>query len=65
VTIAKQLKNDNVTIFTIGIRTGNYDELFNIASSPGDEYSFLLESFVQFENLARRALHVGMWKQKN
>lgn len=58
VPLARQLKSEsNVTIFTIGIQTGNYAELFNISSSPGENHSFLLDSFTQFESLARKALH--------
>lgn len=43
----------------IGIQTGNYGELHNISSDPGNEHSFLLDSFSQFESLARKALHTG------
>lgn len=43
----------------VGIHTGNYAELYNISSSPGEEHSFLVDSFAQFERLARRALHNG------
>lgn len=43
----------------IGIQTGNYAELYNISSAPGEEHSFLLDSFTQFESLARKALHSG------
>lgn len=58
VPLARQLKSENnVTIFTIGIQTGNYAELYNISSSPGENHSFLLDSFTQFESLARKALH--------
>lgn len=45
--------------FLLGIQSGNYVELFNISSSPGEEHSFLLDSFAQFESLARKALHSG------
>lgn len=47
--------NENI----IGIQTGNYAELYNISSAPGEEHSFLLDSFTQFESLARKALHSG------
>lgn len=57
--IAKKLKGNKVTIFTIGIKNGNYKELYQLSSSPGEYYSYLLDSFDQFESLARRALHVG------
>lgn len=43
----------------IGIQAGNSAELYNISSSPRDEHSFLLDSFTQFESLARKALHSG------
>ncbi|CAH1105370.1 unnamed protein product [Psylliodes chrysocephalus] len=55
--VAKELKRDLVTIFTIGIRNGNYKELYDISSTPGEYYSYLLDSFNEFESLARRALH--------
>lgn len=59
VPIANELKQNNVTIFTIGIKNGNYKELYDLASKPGQLHSYLLDSFQEFENLARRALHVG------
>lgn len=57
--LAKQLKRVGVTIFTLGIQNGNYRELYELASQPGEFHSFLLDSFQEFEGLARRALHVG------
>lgn len=60
VPLAKTLKNEqHVTIFTIGIQNGNYKELYDLATSPGEMFSYLLDSFKEFEGLARRALHVG------
>ena len=59
VPIANDLKSQNVTVFTIGIRSGNYKELYELSSSPGEKFSYLLDSFDDFESLARRALHVG------
>ncbi|KAL1489564.1 hypothetical protein ABEB36_013517 [Hypothenemus hampei] len=58
--LSNQLKNDQVTIFTIGIRNGNYKELYELSSIPGEFYSYLLDSFEEFEGLARRALHVDL-----
>lgn len=57
VPIANELKQENITIYTIGIQSGNYEELYNISSSPGQVHSYLLDSFGQFESLARKALH--------
>ena len=54
-----QLKDLGVTIFTFGIRNGNVKELRDMASLPTDEHSFILDSFQEFEALARRALHEG------
>jgi CUB/sushi domain-containing protein len=34
-------------------------ELRDMASLPTDEHSFILDSFQEFEALARRALHEG------
>ena len=34
-------------------------ELKSMASEPKDEHCFILESFKEFEALARRALHQG------
>lgn len=59
VPIAKQLRQNFVTIFTIGIRNGNARELFDLASQPGQVYSYLLDSYKEFESLARQALHSG------
>lgn len=59
VPLALKLKEDNVTIFSVGIENGNLAELYNISSLPHKEHAFLLESFAQFESLARKALHFG------
>lgn len=56
---ADLLKNTGATVFTFGIRTGNVEELHDIASQPGYTHSYLLDSFAEFEALARRALHRG------
>lgn len=58
--IAENLKEDNVTIITFGIQSGNSAELIRLSSEPGNEHSFLLDSFTQFESLARKALHTGI-----
>ncbi|XP_018333054.1 sushi, von Willebrand factor type A, EGF and pentraxin domain-containing protein 1-like [Agrilus planipennis] len=59
--VANDLKKKNVTIFTIGVKHGKYEELYELSSSsPGHLYSFLVDSFHQFESLARRALHVDI-----
>ncbi|XP_055523737.1 sushi, von Willebrand factor type A, EGF and pentraxin domain-containing protein 1-like [Wyeomyia smithii] len=55
--LAKALKRNNVSIYSIGIQSGNLAELYNISSSPGENYSYLLDSFNHFETLARKALH--------
>jgi RNA recognition motif-containing protein len=57
--VAKSLKADGVTIFTFGVHNGNTAELFEMASTPGEEHSYILESFEEFVALARRALHRG------
>ncbi|KZC10086.1 Sushi, von Willebrand factor type A, EGF and pentraxin domain-containing protein 1 [Dufourea novaeangliae] len=54
---ANLLKSAGATIFTFGIRTGNVQELHDIASFPGYTHSYFLDSFAEFEALARRALH--------
>ncbi len=46
-----------VELFTFGIRNGNVKELRAMASEPVDEHCFILDSFEEFEALARRALH--------
>nr|CAH7753365.1 unnamed protein product [Callosobruchus chinensis] len=58
--LAKELKIQNITIFTIGIQNGNYKELFEISSPPGQFHSYLLDSFSDFESLARKALHADL-----
>ncbi|KAJ8940400.1 hypothetical protein NQ318_009329 [Aromia moschata] len=60
VLLADELKKNHITIFTIGIENGNYKELYQLASAPGEFYSYLLDSFNEFESLARRALHVDL-----
>lgn len=59
VPLALKLKEENVTIFSVGIENGNLQELYNVSSLPQKEHSFLMESFAQFESLARKALHFG------
>lgn len=34
-------------------------ELYDMASVPKEEHSYILDSFEEFEALARRALHEG------
>jgi len=58
---AHLLKNTGAIIFTFGIRTGNVEELHDIASHPEYTHSYLLDSFAEFEALARRALHSGVF----
>ena len=54
---AQLLKSLGIQIFTFGIRNGNVKELRDMASDPKDEHSYILDSFQEFEALARRALH--------
>ncbi|KAJ8305662.1 hypothetical protein KUTeg_016207 [Tegillarca granosa] len=54
---AENLRNAGVKIFTIGIRNGNIRELRDMASEPKNETCYILDSFEEFEQLARRALH--------
>ena len=54
------LKSLEVQMFTFGIRNGNVKELRDMASNPKDEHSYILDSFQEFEALARRALHEGI-----
>ncbi|XP_064626004.1 sushi, von Willebrand factor type A, EGF and pentraxin domain-containing protein 1-like [Lineus longissimus] len=54
---AQELREEGVRVFTFGIRNGNVRELRDMASDPKDEHSFILNSFEEFEALARRALH--------
>ena len=57
--IAQQLRADDVEMFTFGIRQGNPVELMAMASYPAGEHTYILDSFDEFEALARRALHEG------
>lgn len=59
VEIAQALKKNNITIFSFGISSGNYNELLNISSRPLDSYFYMLGSFSSFERMARKALHAG------
>ncbi len=56
---AELVKQMGVELFTFGIRNGNVKELEAMASAPKDKHSFILDSFLEFEALARRALHEG------
>ncbi|CRL07619.1 CLUMA_CG020584, isoform A [Clunio marinus] len=55
--IAQELKMSGVMIFTVGISSGNYDELRSLSSKPINNYNYMLSSFSLFESLARKALH--------
>ena len=48
-----------VEIFTFGVESGNVDELTFMASEPKQDHVFILNSFAEFESVARRALHAG------
>ena len=52
-------------VFTIGIMHGNTLELNDMASEPKEEHAYLLESFAEFEALARRALHEGQSRSRS
>lgn len=54
---AKRLREQGVQVFTFGIRNGNVKELYDMASEPAQEHSYIVDSFEEFEALARRALH--------
>ena len=54
---ASLLRDLGVEIFTFGIRNGNVRELEAMASEPKQNHTFILDSFEEFEALARRALH--------
>ena len=58
---AESLKSSHggVEIFTFGIRNGHVKELKAMASDPKDQHCFIVDSFQEFEALARRALHEG------
>ena len=57
---ARSLKKQGVKVFTFGIQNGNVRELYDMASYPKNESCYILDSFEEFEALARRALHEGM-----
>ena len=57
--LAAELRNNGTELFTIGIKNGNPIELREMASLPKEEHCFILDSFDEFEALARRALHEG------
>lgn len=54
---ASALRQMGVKIFTFGIQNGNVRELFDMASNPKNESTYILDSFEEFEALAKRALH--------
>ena len=57
--VAIRLKRQGVKIFTFGIRDGFVWELRKMASDPKHEHCYILDSFEEFEGLAKRALHAG------
>jgi CUB/sushi domain-containing protein len=58
--IAETLRRDGVEIFTFGIKEGNFIELCDMASDVKHEHVYILNTFEEFEALARRALHEGI-----
>ncbi|UYV77161.1 SVEP1 [Cordylochernes scorpioides] len=66
---ARDLREAGVEVFTFGIRHGNIRELWDMAAEPRAEHSFIVDSFEEFEALARRALHedlqTGMFEAQN
>ena len=56
---AEFLKKAGVKVYTFGIQNGNVRELYDMASEPKNESCYILDSFEEFEALARRALHEG------
>ncbi|XP_052257236.1 sushi, von Willebrand factor type A, EGF and pentraxin domain-containing protein 1-like isoform X1 [Dreissena polymorpha] len=54
---ARILRQAGVKIFTFGIQNGNIVELYDMASAPKNESTYILDSFEEFESLANRALH--------
>ena len=57
--VAKKLRKQGIKIFTFGIKNGNVRELYDMASHPKNESTYILDSFEEFEALAKRALHEG------
>ncbi|XP_017288668.1 sushi, von Willebrand factor type A, EGF and pentraxin domain-containing protein 1 isoform X3 [Kryptolebias marmoratus] len=55
--VAAALRERGVEIFTLGIWQGNIRELHDMASHPKDQHCYLVHNFVEFEALARHALH--------
>lgn len=58
--VAARLKREGVKIFTFGIRDGFVWELRSMASEPKNETCYILDSFEEFEGLAKRALHADL-----
>ena len=56
---AAALRSQGVLVFTVGVSSGNERQLKTLASSPSNEHVYLLDSFSEFEAMARRALHQG------
>ena len=61
--VARRLRQDSVEVFTFGIRDGNFVELCDMASDDKHEHVYILNSFEEFEALARRALHEGTFSR--
>jgi sushi, von Willebrand factor type A, EGF and pentraxin domain-containing protein 1 len=57
--IAEELRMAGVEIFTFGIKEGNFIELCDMATEEKHEHVYILNTFEEFESLARRALHEG------
>ncbi|XP_053395851.1 sushi, von Willebrand factor type A, EGF and pentraxin domain-containing protein 1-like [Mercenaria mercenaria] len=55
--VAKSLRQKGIKMFTFGIQNGNVRELYDMASHPKNESTYILDSFEEFEALAKRALH--------
>jgi CUB/sushi domain-containing protein len=57
--VARRLRQQGIKIFTFGIQNGNVRELYDFASHPKNESTYILDSFEEFDSLAKRALHEG------
>ncbi|XP_077973714.1 sushi, von Willebrand factor type A, EGF and pentraxin domain-containing protein 1-like isoform X2 [Styela clava] len=55
--LASRLKREGVEIFTFGIKDGDVITLTEMASTPKESHRLILNSFKEFDMVARRALH--------
>merc|ERR1711962_722216 len=52
--VAERARQDNITLFAIGVGIKNLTELKGIANKPSEEYVFSIDSFNELDNITKK-----------